>query len=213
MEYETAETGTPYPGLLCKTPVLYLLCKKHIPNVLSWFYLYVIKGIAHRLCMTDGQFLFFFNSVLANKAWPPTYFSKHLYMLCIALFQDLIHLWDEFWLLIRSGFFLFVCLFVCFFCFLGLNMWHMEAPRLVVESELDLLVYATATATWDLRRICDLHHSSRQCRIPDPQSEARDRTPTLMDTSQICLECIFEKLHKKHRSISCLAPELGSSSP
>ena len=33
-----------------------------------------------------------------------------------------------------------------FFCFLGLHLQHMEAPRLRVESELQLLGYAMATA-------------------------------------------------------------------
>ena len=65
-------------------------------------------------------------------------------------------------------FFLFV------FCFLRLNLWHMEIPRLRVESEMQLPAYATATATWDLSRVCDLYHSSQQCQIPDPLSEARD---------------------------------------
>ena len=37
----------------------------------------------------------------------------------------------------------------------------MEVPRLGVESELELLVYTTATATRDLSCACDLHHSSR----------------------------------------------------
>jgi len=60
------------------------------------------------------------------------------------------------------------------FCFLGLNPWHMEVPRLGVESKLQLLVYTTATATQDLSRICDLHHSSQQHRILNPLSEARD---------------------------------------
>ena len=32
----------------------------------------------------------------------------------------------------------------------------------------------------------DLHHSSWQCWIPNPLSEARDRTQVLMDTSWIC---------------------------
>ena len=44
-----------------------------------------------------------------------------------------------------------------FFCFvlffLGLNLWHMEVPRLVVELELQLPVYTTATALWDPSRI------------------------------------------------------------
>ena len=37
----------------------------------------------------------------------------------------------------------------------------MEIPRLGVEQELQLPVYATATATQDLSHVCDLHHSSR----------------------------------------------------
>ena len=51
-----------------------------------------------------------------------------------------------------------------FFFFQGLNLQHMEVPRLGIESELQLLAYTTATttATWDLSRLCDLHHSSWQ---------------------------------------------------
>ena len=45
-----------------------------------------------------------------------------------------------------------------------------------VESELQLLAYATATAMWDQSRICDSHHSSPQRRILNPLSEARDPT-------------------------------------
>ena len=38
--------------------------------------------------------------------------------------------------------------FFCFFLFLGLQVQHMEeAPRLGVESELQLPAYTTATAT------------------------------------------------------------------
>ena len=33
--------------------------------------------------------------------------------------------------------------------------------------------------------VCDLHHSSQQPWIPNPLSEARDRTRILMDTSQV----------------------------
>ena len=44
---------------------------------------------------------------------------------------------------------------------------------------------ATATVTPDPSRIYDLHHSSRQHWIPDPLSEAKDRTCVLMDASQI----------------------------
>ena len=52
----------------------------------------------------------------------------------------------------------------------------MEVPRLGVESELQLLAYTTATATWDPSRICDPHHSSQQRWILNPLSEARDGT-------------------------------------
>ena len=61
----------------------------------------------------------------------------------------------------------------------------MEAPRLGVQSELQLPAYATATAMPDTSCICDLHHSSQQCQIPNALSKARDRTHILMDTSHI----------------------------
>ena len=66
----------------------------------------------------------------------------------------------------------FIYLFV--FCFLGPHLRHMEVPRLGVESKLQLLAYIRATATQDLSCICDPHHSSQQCQILDPLSEARD---------------------------------------
>ena len=37
-------------------------------------------------------------------------------------------------------------LFIYLFLFLGLQLWHMEIPRLGAESELHLLAYTTATA-------------------------------------------------------------------
>ena len=40
---------------------------------------------------------------------------------------------------------IFFCLFFFFFFFWGLYLWHMEFPRLGVESELQPLPYATAT--------------------------------------------------------------------
>ena len=64
-------------------------------------------------------------------------------------------------------------------------MRHMEVPRLDAESELQLPAYTTVTTMPDLSRICNLHHSSRQCWILNPLSEARDRTQALMDTSQV----------------------------
>ena len=61
----------------------------------------------------------------------------------------------------------------------------MEVPGLGVESELWLLTYTTATATQDLSRICDLHHSSQQWWLFNPLSRARDWTCVLTDASQI----------------------------
>ena len=61
----------------------------------------------------------------------------------------------------------------------------MEVPRLGVESELQLLAYATATAMWGLRHICDLLHSSWQLRIPNPLSEVRNQIRMLMETSRV----------------------------
>ena len=85
-----------------------------------------------------------------------------------------------------SSFFLsfFSFLFLSFFFFLGLHPWHMEVPRLGFKSELQLPAYTTATITQDPSHNCDLHHSSQQCHIPFPLSEARDRTHILMDTSR-----------------------------
>ena len=58
----------------------------------------------------------------------------------------------------------------------------MEVPRLGVESELQLSVYATATATRDPSHICDPHHSSQQHQMLNPLNKARERTHVLMDT-------------------------------
>ena len=52
----------------------------------------------------------------------------------------------------------------------------MEIPWLGIYLELELLAYTTATATWYLRLIYDLHHSSRQCQMLNPLSDARDGT-------------------------------------
>ena len=72
------------------------------------------------------------------------------------------------------------------FSFLGMHSWHMEVPRLGIESELQLLAYATATATPDPRRICDLHRGSVQCQILNPLSGASNQTHILMDTCWVC---------------------------
>ena len=68
----------------------------------------------------------------------------------------------------RESVFVFVGFFF-FLLFLGLNLWHMEVPRLWVKLELQMPAYATATVTRDPSHICNLHHSSWQHWIPNPQ--------------------------------------------
>ena len=63
----------------------------------------------------------------------------------------------------------------------GLYLRHMEVARLGLELELQL----PATATQDPSRICNLHHSSRQSRILNPLSGARDQTLIFMDCSRV----------------------------
>ena len=65
----------------------------------------------------------------------------------------------------------------------------MEVPKLGFKLELQLLAYATAAATSDSSHVCDLHHSSWQCRILNPLSEARDQTRNLTVSSQIRFCC------------------------
>ena len=68
---------------------------------------------------------------------------------------------------------------------LGPRLWHMEDPRLGVESELQLPAYTTATVMQDLSHVYDLHHSLWQRWILNLLSKARDRTCVLMDATQI----------------------------
>ena len=72
-------------------------------------------------------------------------------------------------------------LFYFIFFFLGLPLGHMEIPGLGVELEMQLLAYATATAMQDLSRVSDLQHSSCECQILNPLSEARDRAHILVN--------------------------------
>ena len=75
----------------------------------------------------------------------------------------------------------------------------MEVPRLVVESELQLPPYGTATATEkrDPSRFCDLYHSLWQRQILNPLSKARDGTRILMDTSWIRFHCTMTRILKE----------------
>ena len=83
-------------------------------------------------------------------------------------------------------FYLFIYLFLSFLPFFSRAASRMEVPRLGVELELQPPACTRATATGDLSRICDLHHSSQQHWILSPLSKARDRTHNFMIPSQIC---------------------------
>ena len=63
--------------------------------------------------------------------------------------------------------------------FLGPQPWHMEGPRLGVESELQPPAYTTATAMRDLSHICD--PTPQLMAMPDPQPTEQGHV--LMDTS------------------------------
>ena len=77
---------------------------------------------------------------------------------------------------------MFVCSFFLF-SFLGPHLRHVEVSRGRIRAVPQ--AYARATATQDPSCIYDLHRSSRQHRILNPLSEARDRTLALMDASRV----------------------------
>ena len=68
------------------------------------------------------------------------------------------------------------------FVLLQLYPRHMEFPRLGLTLEQQLLAHATATATQDSSRVCELRCSLGQCQILNPLSEARDGTCILSGT-------------------------------
>ena len=76
-------------------------------------------------------------------------------------------------------------IFYFYFLLFRASPRHMEVPRPGVQWELQLTAYTTAAAMPDPSRVCDLHHSSRQCQILNPMSEARDQTHILMDSCQV----------------------------
>ena len=81
-------------------------------------------------------------------------------------------------------FILFVCL--SFWHFLGGSRGIWRFPGWGSNwSCSHSLAYATAAATRDLSRVCNLHHSSRQSQILSPLSKARDRTWNLTVPSRI----------------------------
>ena len=83
---------------------------------------------------------------------------------------------------------IYICLIVCL-SFLGPHPWHMEVPRLGVESDPQPQAYARATAMPDPSCLCDLHHSSLRRRILSPLIKARDQTQNLTVPSRIHFRC------------------------
>ena len=82
--------------------------------------------------------------------------------------------------------FLLVLSFIYLFIYFRSTQF-IYVPRLVVESEQQLL--ATTTATQDPNHVYDLHHSSWQHRILNPLNKARNQTWVLIVTSLICFCC------------------------
>ena len=71
-------------------------------------------------------------------------------------------------------------IFFFFLFFFGLNLWYMDVPRPGVDSKLQLLACATATAMPDLSSIWD-----PCCWMLNPLREARNWTNVLTDTSWV----------------------------
>ena len=73
-----------------------------------------------------------------------------------------------------NNFYLFIYYYYCLFAFLGpLPMAHGSSQARGSVGAI-APAYTTATATRDLRHVCDLHHSSQQRQILNPLSKVRD---------------------------------------
>ena len=64
--------------------------------------------------------------------------------------------------------------FVFVFCLFRATVRHMEVLKLGGKLELELRTYTIATAMPDPSCVCNPHHTTRQCRILNPLSKARD---------------------------------------
>ena len=95
--------------------------------------------------------------------------------------------WNQWWTLSGAwgldGGNLSWLIFWLLFSFSGPHLWHMGAPRLGVESELQLSAYTIAIP--DQSHICDLHCSLQQRQILNPLSEAWAWTHILMVPSHV----------------------------
>ena len=96
-------------------------------------------------------------------------------------------------------------LFAYLFIFLGPHLGHMEIPRLEVKSRAAAAClrhsHSNSNPGSESCLACDLHHSSQQCRILNPLSEARDQIHILMDTSWFP----NPPSHSRHSSFSFLS--------
>ena len=77
------------------------------------------------------------------------------------------------------------CYLFSFFFFSGLYLQHREAPRVGVQSGLQLPTCTTATAKRDPSHIFDLRCNLKQRWILNPLTEARDQVCILMGTSWV----------------------------
>ena len=89
------------------------------------------------------------------------------------------------YLMLLNCTFLFIYLFNLFSGLQGMQVQHMEVPRLGVESDCSCQPTPQPQATHNSRYICNLHHSSQQCRMLNPLRGARDGIRILMDASWV----------------------------
>ena len=97
----------------------------------------------------------------------------------------------------------FVCPFFFFFLLLAPHLQHMAVPRLGVKSELQLLAYTIATATWDPSQVRNLHHSSRQRWAPNLLIKARDHSLFLFLVGGGGQGCWAHSVHEFSGQPSC----------
>ena len=89
---------------------------------------------------------------------------------------------------------LFLGFFFYFIFFSGLYLWHVEVPKLGVESEPQLLAYDTATATWDLSVFSSLRNLHTVFTVAAPvyiPTSSVQGFPFLHTLTNICYLCSF----------------------
>ena len=114
--------------------------------------------------------------VTMNKKNVTTSRTKEMYLLRVTFFHS-----KE----ARERILHYLCILFCWETHTHTRIHHAFFFFFFRAAPAMLLAYTTATATWDLSCIYDLHHSSRQRQILNPLSEAGDQTYVLMDASQI----------------------------